>query len=282
MYDAITVIPQRDPRYPPLLRHIPDPPRQLYVRGRAELLARADHVAAVGTRKMTRYGEEATHALVGPLAAAGIPIVSGLALGVDAAAHEAALASHGATIAVLAGGIPDEDVTPPANLGLARRILASGGAIISEYPPRTPSWKGQFLARNRIVCGMSRATLIVEAPLRSGALFTARMALEQGRDVFAVPGPITSDASQGTNKLISEGAAPALNAEFILHALGYALPGAGTRSTGAPLTQEECAVLDALSRGLRDPDEIAAQTALPARNVAAALSSLALKGSIRN
>ena len=273
---AVTRIPLGDARYPPLLAASYGPPDALFVRGNAALLARTDMVAVVGTRKLTRYGAEACTRIASALADAGVPVVSGLALGIDAVAHEAALAAHAPTIAVLAGGIQDADITPQTNFGLAMRILAGGGALISEFGPEAPSYKSRFLLRNRIVAGMTRATIVVEAAIRSGALATARMALGAGRDVFAVPGPITSLASEGTNKLIADGAHPAISPAFVLQALGFAEAAAAPKKHD--LTPEECAVLEALAEGARGPDDICDRTRLSARIVAAALASLAIKG----
>jgi len=269
------MVPLGDSRYPPLLAQIADPPAGLYIRGDVALLSRTDMVAVVGTRKMTRYGQEAATRIAEALACAGVPIVSGLALGIDAVAHEAALAAGAPTIAVLAGGIEDESITPTGNFGLARRILESGGAIISEMPKGEPSYKSGFLLRNRIVAGICRATIVIEAAARSGALVTARLALEGNREVFAVPGQITSLASEGTNKLISQGAHPALSPAFVLETLGLQ---SSAEATKAKLTNEECAVLEAMAEGARTPDDICDRTKLTARVVAAAMSSISLKG----
>ena len=270
----VAVIRISDQRYPPLLREIADPPAQLYVRGNAAILLREDLVAVVGMRQMTRYGETVAGRLAGSLACAGVPVVSGLALGIDAAAHEAVLASGGVAIAVLAAGVADNDIGPRANFGLAKRILATGGALISEFPSGTPATKEKFPLRNRIVAGLTKATVVVEAAERSGALITARLALESGRDVFAVPGPITSLASHGTNKLIASGAIPILSESSLLEALGL---DSATRDTAA-LTDDERAVLAKIDRGATSPDAIAEATGLPPRRVAAALATLAMHG----
>lgn len=267
-----------DPRYPPLLKETADPPAFLYIRGDAGLLSRTDCLAVVGTRKCTRYGLEATALLAGDLAAGGAPIVSGLALGIDAAAHEAALAAGGKTIAVLAAGVEDDDIGPRTNYGLAQRILRSGGAIVSEKPTGTPAYKLAFLERNRIVSGMCRATIIVEAAETSGALVTARLALEANRDVFSVPGPITSPASIGTNHIIAEGAIPALSSAFVLDMLGVRISRGGAEPA---LSNQERAVLDAFRAGATNPDDIVENTGLSVRDISAALTSLAIKGAIK-
>lgn len=267
-----------DARYPALLRQTADPPRELFVRGDVSILAHPDLVAVVGTRKCTRYGTQATSLLVGALAAAGAPIVSGLALGIDAAAHEAALLTGGRTIAVLPAGVCDADIGPRANYGLAQRILKSGGALVSEMPPGTPAYQSMFLLRNRIVAGMCRATLVIEAAEKSGALVTARLALEANRDVFAVPGPITSEASAGTNRLISQGAIPARSSEFLLDQLGYATTGNAVPGRNLAYTDTEKAVLKARRAGLMSPDDIAETTGLPIAVVLSTISMLDIKG----
>lgn len=273
----MTVIKLADQRYPPLLKETADPPSLLYVRGASDLLVRKDLVAVVGTRKTTRYGIQATASLAGELAQAGAIIVSGLALGIDAAAHEAALAAAGPTIAVLPAGVTDDDIGPRANYGLAQRILQRGGALISEKPPGTPAYRSMFLLRNRIVAGMSRATLVVEAAEKSGALATARLAIESNRDVCAVPGPITSAASAGTNRLIAQGAIPAISSEFLLDQLGYTARN-DTAAREAAFSNEEKAVLMAQRAGAVTPDDIAEKTGLPIRMVLAATASLSIKG----
>ena len=196
-----------DARYSDLLRRISDPPDVLYCRGNVSLL-HSVCFAVVGTRKMTDYGRQAAADFAGNLATSCIAIVSGLALGIDAAAHRAALDAAGATIAVLGSGVDDANIGPPSNRPLARRILEHGGLIVSEYPAGTSAHPGSFPRRNRIISGLSRGVLVVEAARQSGSLITARCALEQDRDVFAVPGSIYWQASAGTNWLIAQGARP--------------------------------------------------------------------------
>jgi DNA processing protein len=208
-----------DSEYPEVLRTIPSPPKELYYLGAApsEWLKRP-RVAVVGSRGMTPYGRAVTEQLAGQLAERGITIVSGLALGIDAAAHEAALKHPGMHLAVLAGGL--DEIYPASNTRLAQRLLEQGGAVISEYPVGTPSFKQNFIARNRIVAGLANALLIVEATDKSGTLHTARFALEQNRDVLVVPGNITSPNSVGCNQLIKTGATPVTSVDDILFALG--------------------------------------------------------------
>ncbi len=212
----ISVITLKDEAYPRLLKQIYAPPPLLYYFGN---LAPADDypLAVVGTRKISGYGRQATEYIVSELAAAGLTIVSGLALGIDACAHQATVAAFGKTIAVLGSGL--DNIFPAANCRLAQNIIAGGGAVISEFPPGTPALKQNFPRRNRIISGLSLGTLVVEAGEKSGALITARYALEQNREVFAVPGGIFYPFSAGPNYLIKQGAKPVTAAADILEQL---------------------------------------------------------------
>jgi DNA processing protein len=276
---GIVAVPIDDPRYPPLLRHIPDPPRILYVRGDAAALAEDRTVAVVGARKMTPYGAIAAATLSAGLARRGLTVVSGLALGIDAAAHRAALDAEGTTVAVLAGGTDRASVGPRANAGLADRIASSGGAIVSEHPPGAVSYSGNFPLRNRIIAGMSRGVIVVEAASRSGSLITARLAATYGRDVLAVPGPITAPASAGTNELLFTGAAPALDPDRIAEFLGIA-PAPPEGPVRRPASGPDASVLAALGGGARTTDEIIDSTGLGAAEAAAAIARLELAGTI--
>ncbi len=205
--------------YPATLREIAAPPKELYYLGaEPETWLDKPRVAVVGSRNVTPYGRSVTESLVRELAERGIRIVSGLALGVDAIAHQVATEVGGAHIAVLANGL--DQIYPASNTSLARKLLEQGGALISEYPEGTPSYKQNFVARNRIVAGLADALLITEASEKSGTLHTARFALEQGQDVLVVPGNITSPNSVGCNNLIKAGATPVTSVDDILHALG--------------------------------------------------------------
>ncbi len=207
-----------DDSYPKLLKQIYDPPVVLYYKG--EILPQDENaIAIVGTRRMTGYGKAITDQFTQLLVGYGLTIVSGLARGVDSEAHLAALKSGGRTIAVLGGGL--NQIYPPENKNLAEKIIAGFGAIISEFLPNALSQPGNFPARNRIISGLSKAVLVTEASEDSGSLITARLALEQGREVFAVPGPITSKLSKGPIDLIKEGAKPIFNVEDILEELQW-------------------------------------------------------------
>jgi DNA processing protein len=269
---AITVT-WADPGYPPLLRQVDLPPFLLYLHGTATLLAEPC-VAVVGTRRPTDYGLRAARLLAQGLAETGVAVVSGLALGIDAAAHEAALA-HGTTIAVLGTG---PDVAYPArHRGLQRRIARSG-CLVSEYPPGSTPEPGNFPARNRIVSGLARATVVVEADVQSGALITARLAADQGREVLAVPGSIFSRQSAGTLALLADGAGVCRDADDVLAALGLA-PTA-VRGDRAALPDDPLAgqLLAALTRGPAHVDALARGLGRPVAEVTRGLSLLELAG----
>lgn len=238
-------------------------------------------VAVVGTRKPTKYGEEVTTTIVAELARQGIVIISGLALGVDALAHRAALDARGTTLAVLAGSLPR--IQPAANQALGERILREGGAILSEHGPDEPYVVGKwsFLERNRLVAGLADAVLITEASAQSGTLNTAMHALEQGKEVFVVPGNITSPQSAGCNALIKQGAHPVTSAADIIEVL---LPTSTMVQRQLPLggTPEETAIITALQTGLRDGDEIQRQTDIDPEVFSTTLTMLELSGTIRS
>lgn len=276
---GIAVYMRDAPDYPPLLREIADPPLALFVQGRLPL--DAPMVAMVGTRRATAYGLRTARRLAEELAACGITVVSGLALGIDAAAHAGAL-DAGRTVAVLGSGL--DHLGPASNRPLARRILEAGGGLVSEYRPGTPPAAGQFPARNRIVSGMARAVVVVEAPERSGALITADLALEQGREVMAVPGAIDQPQSAGALELLSQGAKLVTGVEDILSELpGFDLSPRTQRGTeGLPvsLPPEEARILAALESEPLHVDRIVAKTGLPTAVVTALLLVLELKAFI--
>ena len=198
----ISILTILDEEYPPLLRQIENPPAALYVRGETRIDT-ARTLAIVGTRRSSRYGRAMAGKIAQDLARLGLTVVSGLAIGIDTAAHNGALKS-GITVAVLGSGLGH--IYPASNTHLAEQICERGGSLVSEYPIAMPPSKWSFPQRNRIISGLSRGVIVVEAPKRSGALITARLAMEQGREVFAVPGNVTSQASTGTNSLIKDGA----------------------------------------------------------------------------
>lgn len=261
---------------PELLREIHDPPAVLYLRGCADaaVLARPS-VAIVGARACSSYGSQVARSLGRDLAHAGLVVVSGMARGIDGEAHRGALEVEGATIAVLGCGI-DRDY-PAVHTELARRI-ADRGLVLSEYGPGVEPAPWRFPARNRIIAGLTGATIIVEARERSGALITADFALEDGREVFAVPGEITSALARGTNRLLRQGATPLTSADDVLEAFGLIREQrpAQTPALGA----DARAVLARLDEGSITADELVRTTALEAERVAAALAELELFGAV--
>lgn len=242
-----------------------------------DLLSRP-RVAIVGSRKVTPYGKAVTSQFAGDLARQGVVIVSGLAYGVDAIAHEAALEAGGLTIAVLPSSL--ERIYPTGHTGLARRIIEQGGALISEYPPgSTIAYKNQFVERNRIVSGMSDALLITEAAINSGTMHTARFALEQGKDVLAVPGNITSPTSAGTNNLIRVGALPATEPQDVLNVLGLQSQAAKPAVKGS--TPDEQLILNLLSQDIHDGHELLARASLPITEFNQVLTMMELTGKVK-
>jgi DNA processing protein len=225
----------RDPRYPELLRRTADPPQVLYVLGDPEVLG-LPQVAIVGSRHPTPGGAETAHELARDLAAAGLVVTSGLALGIDGAAHRGALAAGGVSVAVAGTGL--DRVYPASHRELAHR-LAAEGALVSEYPVGTPPLPEHFPRRNRIIAGLSLGTLVVEAALRSGSLITARLAGEEGREVLAVPGSIRNPLTRGCHALLREGATLVESAADVLQALAGLLPHVPAAAAGGPAEAQE-------------------------------------------
>src|SRR3990172_4856842 len=228
MSRSINIINKEDSRYPALLKEIPDAPEKIYVLGElpldpppTSLRIGNPKIAIVGTRKATDQGKIIAKKIAEKLTNLGVIIVSGLAMGIDTAAHEGAIAANGKTIAVLANGL--DKIYPAQNENLAKKILELNGAIISEYEPEKPALEHQFLERNRIVSGLSVATIVIEAPERSGSIVTARLAAEQGREVFVFPGPANHPNYTGSHKLIRDGARLVSSIEDILEDLNLEL-----------------------------------------------------------
>lgn len=265
-----------DPAFPEKLRHIPMPPDTLHIRGDLPNPARKC-VAIIGTRKPTGYGTEVTLALAERLAERGVVIISGLALGVDTLAHQGALkARSGITVAVLAGGV--DNPTPYTNAGWADQILRRGGAILSEYPAGMPPRSHRFLERNRIVAGLSDAVIVTEASARSGTSNTVSHALQQGRDVYAVPGPITSPMSAGANALIAQGAQPIVSIEDFVERFA---PIESNQMEIFAYDPNEKAIIDLLKSGLRDGDELHAKSKLDPGLFMQTLTLLEIRGAIK-
>lgn len=264
--------------YPTNLRNIHDPPPVLFVKG--ELLPEDDWaVAVVGTRHASVYGKEASRRLAGDLARNGVTVVSGLAAGIDTVAHHAALEAGGRSIAVLGSGV---DIIYPEQNALLARQLQEQGALVSEYPLGTKPERSNFPPRNRIISGLSLGALVVEAGARSGALITADFAGDQGRDVFAIPGSIFQRTSEGTNRLIQDGAKPVLCVADILEELNLqqVTIQSEVRAT-VPTTPTERRVLDLLSSEPTHVDELGRVSDLPPADVAGTLALLELKGLAR-
>lgn len=277
---AVKVLTWNDVEYPKLLLEVSAPPPVLYIRG--DLLPDDEWaIAVVGTRKMSSYGRRVTEMLVNGLTEAGLTIISGLALGVDGAAHHAALQAGGRTIAVLANGV--DRAYPATHRNMGEAIVSQGqGALISDYPIGTRPEARNFPPRNRIISGLSLGVIIIEAGERSGALITARFAIEQDREVMAVPGSIFSATSKGPNQLITQGATPVLSVKSVLNCLDIQMvePQKVVRQIIATTPIEE-QVLNQLSDDPRHIDEISQQCALSSAELSSTLSLLELKGVIR-
>ncbi len=268
-----------DSSIPEILRQIPDPPKQLFVIGDLSSLLNRPRLAIIGSRKVSPYGRAVTNSLSEAVARQGIVVVSGLAIGVDGLAHQAALDGHGATIAVLPCGL--DHIYPASHYQLAQSIVKQGGALISEYPERTEPYPINFIARNRLVSGLSDGVLISEAAEKSGTLHTANFALEQGRTVMAVPGNINNPLSVGTNNLIKTGAIPVTQPEDIIAALNLEL----TSSTQQELLADnkaELIILTLLNEGITDGTELQQQSKLEASVFNQTLTMLEITGRIRS
>ena len=234
MDDVIKHIPEDSAEFPACLRLIASRPKQIYLRGTLDL--ETPIVAVVGSRIPSVYGKQATHDIVSGLARAGVGVVSGMAPGIDTLAHQAALENHGLTIGVIAAGLSQNSFYPRQNLDLARKVVDNGGCLISEYPPEFMPTNYSFPQRNRIIAGLARAVVVVEAKEKSGSLITADWGRKQRKPVFAVPGSIYSANSAGCHWLLKNGGSPATGAQDILDALEI-LP--GPAKTAAALTPEE-------------------------------------------
>ncbi|MEK7653280.1 MAG: DNA-processing protein DprA [Patescibacteria group bacterium] len=271
-----------DESYPPLLKEIYDAPPILYFRGSLEPLYNFC-LGVVGTRKFSPYGRQAAKEIVSDLSRQGITIVSGLALGIDAIAHEACLQAGGLTAAVLGSGLDWQNIYPSQNRYLANKIIESDGAILSEYPIGTMPAKFTFPMRNRIISGLSLGTLVIEAPESSGALITAKHALEQNREVFALPGSIYSVNSQGTNNLIKQGAKMVTKADDILEEFNLRqIAGFTKEKKIVPESQEEEMIIKILSQEPTHIDKIANESKLKINALASLLTMMEIKGMIKD
>jgi len=276
---GITALSFESPAYPEMLREIEDAPLILYMKGNIIPQDRYA-ISVVGSRKLTDYGASVADNFAGNLASMGFTIISGMARGVDSLSHRAALKAGGRTIAVLGSGV---DVPyPPENKALMEKIIESG-SVISEFPPGTLPDKENFPRRNRIISGLSLGVLVVEATSDSGALITARYATDQGREVFAIPGNITSANSEGTNKLIQNGARLVRHAHDIVEELAPVLKGfiRSADKAAIDITEEEKCLCTVLSGEPKQIDEISRESGLPAAKVLGVLLGLEIKGAVK-
>lgn len=265
-----------DSQYPSLLKEVPNCPKKIYSKGS---LREMPLVAVVGTRRPTAYGRRVTEQLVSDLVNAGIGIVSGLALGVDSVAHRTAVEAGGYTIAVLGCGI--DRVYPSSNRELAKNILDSGGALISELPTDTEPRKHYFPARNRIIAGMSMGVVVTEADWKSGTLHTANFALEYGREVMAVPGDIYRDSSAGPHNLIRQGAQLITEATHILNALNIEAK-ITSKSLQPKLNNTESVLIDLMKKGITSSNELISLSGLEASVYARTITMLEISGKAKN
>lgn len=277
----VRVITLKDKDYPSQLKDLLNAPPVLYIAGTLKPEEDRFALAIVGTRKVTAYGRQVTEQFAQELAKGQVTVVSGLAHGVDTVAHTAALDAGGRTIAVLASGL--DTIYPATNLGLARRIVESGqGALVSEFPLGVKPDARNFPARNRIISGLSLGVLVTEAPIQSGALITANFALEQGRDVFAVPNSIYAPGSAGTNKLLQDGAHMVMNVSDILTQLNlFLVPQHIEMQALLPDNDEERVLLNLLSREPMQIDEIIRASNLPTMTVTSTLLMMEIKGMVK-
>ena len=285
--EARHLVPWNSAGYPPLLASIPDPPLVLFVEGSVAALS-LPQLAIVGSRNPTPLGRDTAEQFAQHLAEAGLAITSGLALGIDAAGHRGALRAGASTIAVLGCGL--DRIYPRGNVGLARDIVASRGALVSDLPTGTPPLKQHFPRRNRIISGLSLGTLVVEAALQSGSLITARLAGEQGREVFAIPGSIHNPMARGCHRLIRQGAKLVETADDIFTELGALLDGLrvvaraeapdAQQVFGPVLDKDQEILLDALGFAPASIDTLVARTGFAADAVASMLLLLELDGRV--
>ncbi len=299
--EGISYVGFGDQAYPAILKNIADPPIILYYKGSLSFELK-NRLAVVGSRTPSAYAEKIINSLLPPLIKAKIEIISGLAIGTDTLAHQTSLNYQGLTSAVLGSGLSLRNIYPTSNQNLAKQIVAQGGAIISEFPPDMPPLKQNFPRRNRLISGLTQATLIVEAKARSGTLITAHYALEQGREVLAAPGNIFSLTSEGTNNLIKEGASPVTNVQDILEI--FKLENPLDQDKNRPNRQDkkleaainknsqfanatERLIYNIISRSSQRaeticPDEIIKETKLNTSVVNSSLSLLEIKGLVKN
>lgn len=287
--ENIQIITVKDQNYPKLLKEIYDPPALLYVKGKFDDNNNIQpKIGIVGTRKMSDYGKQMTEELAFTLAKAGVIIISGLALGIDAIAHEMAVKAEQKTYAILGTGINSTNIYPRNNYLLSQKIIETDGAIISEFPFGTPGLPQNFPQRNRVISGLSHAILVIEAPENSGALITARFALEQNRDVFACPGSIYSQNSIGTNKLIKDGAHLVTGTQDIIEVLNLntLLPKNSLqlieRTKIQPKNPNEGKIINSLTKEPTHIDRLAQITKISTQKLLVHLTEMELSSKVKN
>ncbi len=268
----IKILQKKD--FPTLLKQIPDPPKKLFYRGNIKLLYK-QCISIVGTRKITSYGEYVLQQLI-PKLTEKLIIVSGLAIGTDAFVHKLTLENNGLTIAIPGGGLHENFIYPQSNRYLAQQILSKNGLLISEFPPKYPTFAHNFIKRNRIIAAISKVTLITEAKQKSGSLITANYAIDYNREICAIPGNINQVYSQGTNLLISKGANLVNSAEDILNLYNFQ----NINQTYKPENQNEKIILNLLKKQI-SLDELYESCKLPEQVINSTLSILELKGIIK-
>jgi DNA processing protein len=274
---SIQKIVSKDPAFPEDFMRVSPVPAQVYISSTnwPDIMSRP-RVAIVGSRKVSPYGKHVTELLARDLARTGVVIVSGLAIGIDAIAHRACLEAGGITVAVLPSSI--QEIYPARHTQLAQRMLAQGGALLTEYEQGSPTYRSNFVARNRLVASLSHVVLVTEASEKSGTMHTARFALEQGKDVLAVPGSITSRTSRGTHNLIKSGAGLVSDADDVLRVLGISRAPLNKPQSDDP---NEQLLIDMLIEQSRDGSELLASSNLPVQLFNQTMTMLEIKGLIR-
>lgn len=276
---GLTVLTPNDPAYPATWRTMSMRPLALFARGDVAALARRPSATLVGSRTPTPYGAEAAQALAAALARAGVTLWSGLARGIDGAAHRACVQAGVPTVAVLAGGL--DRIYPPEHEALAAEIVAGGGCLLTELPPGHRALRGHFPRRNRLLAAGTGATVVVEASLTSGALQTARLAAEGGADVFALPGPWRSERSQGCHRLLHEGASVVESPELLLRDLGVATDNTPATARHLARSADQEAIVRQLQSGPRPADVVQRESGLPRADFLTALFALQAAGNVQ-
>lgn len=281
--EKIQIVCLEDENYPEPLRNISQPPLVLYYQGKLRNSLWSQALAVVGSRKYTRYGERVIEDLIRPVARAGITIVSGLALGIDALAHQATLHENGITVGVLGSGLDQNNLYPATNRRLSQAIIDHGGLLISEFAPGTPGFKFNFPRRNRIIAGLTQGTLVIEANIKSGSLITANYALDANREVMAVPNSIYAESSSGTNHLLQMGAKLVTTSNDILEVLNFDQPVLARADTETlNLSPEERLILEALTGEEKSINDLTKELKLDISQINARLSLMEINGLVRS